>query len=52
MKGYYVYILTNSKRTVLYTGVTDNLTSRLNEHRQMRPGSFTSRYGVDRVDLF
>lgn len=50
--GYYVYITTNANRTVLYTGVTDNLTRRLDEHRQMRPGTFTSRYGVCRLINF
>lgn len=49
---YYVYITTNVNRTVLYTGVTDNLTRRLDEHRQMRPGTFTSRYGVNRLVYF
>ena len=32
MKCYYVYLLTNPKRTVLYTGVTNNLARRLDEH--------------------
>ena len=31
---YFVYILTNFNKTVLYTGVTNNLTRRLYEHRQ------------------
>ena len=29
----YVYILTNYNKTVLYTGVTNNLQRRLYEHR-------------------
>jgi putative endonuclease len=30
--NFYVYIVTNYKRTVLYTGVTNNLEQRLAEH--------------------
>ena len=41
----YVYILTNIKRSVLYTGVTSDLVKRIHEHRNsLAPGSFTSRY--------
>ncbi len=29
---YYVYIVTNHEKTVLYTGVTNNLVERLKEH--------------------
>ena len=29
---YYVYILTNKSTTVLYTGITNNLTRRIKEH--------------------
>src|SRR5690349_2176359 len=29
---YYVYILSNKAKTVLYTGVTNNLTRRITEH--------------------
>jgi putative endonuclease len=44
---FYVYILTNKYRTVLYTGVTNNLTRRLNEHEnKLNPNSFTARYNA------
>jgi len=32
MDKYFVYILTNKNKTVLYTGMTNNLTRRLVEH--------------------
>lgn len=43
--GGYIYILTNKNNTVLYTGVTNNLFRRLEEHKQgLNPKSFTSKY--------
>lgn len=42
---YYVYILTNKNRTVLYTGVTNNLNVRLHQHAaKANPESFTAKY--------
>jgi len=38
---YYVYIVTNPERTVLYTGVTNNLWQRLTEHWMNRGNSKT-----------
>lgn len=34
MKRYYVYIITNKHKTVLYTGVTNDWQRRINEHVQ------------------
>ena len=45
-KKYYVYILANNRRNVLYTGVTNNLQRRLNEHRNGINKGFTKRYNV------
>ena len=44
--NYYIYILTNKSKTVLYTGVTNNLKERINYHRNPTPFSkaFTARY--------
>ena len=42
----YVYILTNYNKTVLYTGVTNNLQRRLYEHRMGIDDSLTKRYHV------
>jgi putative endonuclease len=43
--NYYVYILTNKAKTVLYTGVTNDLSVRLFQHRtRLNKTSFTSRY--------
>ena len=45
---YYVYILTNALKTVLYTGVTNDLEQRIFEHYKYRGQgtSFTSKYNV------
>ncbi|MCB0847331.1 MAG: GIY-YIG nuclease family protein [Bacteroidetes bacterium] len=46
MKIYHVYIVTNFSKTVLYTGMTNNLTRRLLEHYHNRgkPETFAGRY--------
>ena len=43
---YYVYIVTNPERTVLYTGITNNLQYRIIEHYQNRgqEETFAGRY--------
>lgn len=44
--NYYVYMLTNKNKTVLYTGVTNNLKTRLYYHKNPEPYSkaFTTKY--------
>ena len=43
--NYFVYILTNYNKTVLYTGVTNDLQRRVYEHEScLIPTSFTSKY--------
>ncbi|MEC3906363.1 GIY-YIG nuclease family protein [Tamlana sp. 2201CG12-4] len=37
--SYYVYILTNKNKTVLYAGVTNNLKERLSFHQNPEPFS-------------
>ena len=45
--NFYVYILTNKHKTVLYTGVTNNLKVRLQQHKtKYNSKSFTARYNV------
>jgi putative endonuclease len=48
---FYVYILSSRSRT-LYIGVTNALRSRVLEHREKVPGSFTARYNIDRLVYF
>ena len=49
---YYVYILTNVNHTVLYTGVTNDLTRRVFEHKQKLVEGFTSKYNVEILVYF
>ena len=44
--GYFTYIITNPGKTVLYTGMTNDLKRRLNEHYRNRGQKkhFASRY--------
>jgi putative endonuclease len=51
MKDYYVYILTNRSGT-LYVGVTSDLMRRVQEHRDGKAGSFTQKYGINRLVYF
>ena len=45
--NFYVYIITNKNKTVLYTGVTNNLKLRLHQHTtKYNPKSFSARYNV------
>ncbi len=48
---YFVYILTNMRKTVLYVGVTNDLRRRLDEHIQNsgNPKTFAGRYYCHRL---
>lgn len=45
-KIYYVYVMANPKRNVIYTGITCNLTKRVWEHKEKAVEGFTKRYNV------
>jgi predicted GIY-YIG superfamily endonuclease len=46
---YFVYILTTRQHTVLYTGVTNNLSRRVFEHREKLIAGFTTRDHVSKL---
>ena len=46
-KLYCVYIMTNSKHSTLYTGVSGDLKKRVWQHKEKLVESFTKRYHVD-----
>jgi putative endonuclease len=52
-KGGSIYILTNKNNTVLYTGVSSELTSRIHSHKTKQfPKSFTAKYNIDKLVYF
>lgn len=52
VRQYFVYIMANPRRTVLYTGETNNLVRRIWEHRHGECGSFTKRYHCSKLVLY
>ena len=46
---YYVYMMTNSVNTSLYTGVTNDLIRRVYEHRNHLVKGFTSKYNTEKL---
>ena len=50
---YYVYILSNANKNVIYTGITNDLIRRVYEHKKhLDKSSFTSRYNVEYLVYF
>ena len=52
MRVCYVYLLTNERHTVLYTGMSNDLLRRVTEHREKQVPSFTARYNVSKLVYF
>jgi putative endonuclease len=52
MKTFYVYLLTNQNRTVLYIGVTNDLKRRVAEHKASLHRGFTKKYNVHQLVYF
>ena len=48
-KQYCVYIMTNKKNKVLYTGVTNDLRRRVVEHKTKMIKGFTEKYNIDKL---
>jgi putative endonuclease len=46
---YFVYIMTNKNNNVLYTGVTNNLTRRVYEHKEGIGSKFTTKYRLNKL---
>ncbi|MEH1835160.1 MAG: GIY-YIG nuclease family protein [Nostoc sp.] len=48
-KQYYLYIMTNKYNTVLYTGVTNDLQRRVDEHKEKTIEGFTKKYNITKL---
>jgi len=44
--------MTNSRHTVLYTGVTNDLVRRIEEHKSGKGSAFTKKYNVNKLVLY
>jgi len=49
---YYIYIMTNRKNSVLYTGITNNLIKRVYEHKHKLVPGFTTKYNICKLAYF
>jgi Predicted endonuclease containing a URI domain len=47
MQAFYVYMMTNRSRVVLYTGITNSLTRRVWQHQNGEIEGFTKTYEVN-----
>ena len=52
MADYYVYIMTNKRNRVLYTGVTNDLKRRVYEHKERLVEGFTKKYNVSKLIFY
>jgi putative endonuclease len=52
MQSYYVYILASRRNGTLYTGVTNNVIGRTEQHMADIIAGFTKKYGVHRLVWF
>ena len=48
-RQYYAYIMTNIRGSVLYTGITNDLTKRVWQHQNGQGGGFTLKYQCSKL---
>ena len=49
MRAFYVYMMTNRSRVVVYTGITNSLMRRVSQHQNAEIKGFTKTYKVNRL---
>ena len=50
--AFYVYIMASGRNGTIYTGSTDDLPTRVEQHKTKRFDGFTAKYGVDQLVWF
>jgi len=48
-REYYVYMMTNKRNAVVYTGVTNDLKRRVYEHKEKLVHGFTKKYNITKL---
>ena len=51
-KNYYVYLLTNWNNKIIYAGVTNDLNSRIYEHKNKLIEGFSKKYNLTKLVYF
>ena len=51
-RNFYIYIMTNKRRTAFYTGMTNKLPRRIYEHKNKLIAGFTKKYNIDQLVYF
>jgi len=46
---YYIYIMTNKRNIIIYTGVTNDLKRRVYEHKEKLAEGFTRKYNITKL---
>lgn len=49
---YYIYILSNTRNTVVYVGISNNLNRRISEHKAGHGSQFVKKYNVTKLVYF
>ncbi len=52
MEKYFIYILTNKNRTVLYVGYTNDIERRIEQHKKGTGAVFTKKYNANDLVYF
>ena len=52
MKNYYIYIITNKKEGVLYSGITSDLIKRIYQHKNKVVDGFSKKYNLHKLVYF
>jgi len=47
--SFYIYIVANRRNGAIYTGMTDDLSGRIWQHKSKALPGFTARYGCDQL---